>query len=159
MSEEYEEALTPWEARLLALMLEGLTEDDLEAGLGLSPPEVRTGEANIRRKLGAPVDEPLLEFLERERNLTSAWEEELGVGQADVDVERRVRLLLRLTLQELLQVATEADTRAEMLFETVARVSSDEVEGAAQEIEDLRAVRDRIRTFVDQVLAEIRSRQ
>src|SRR5437867_7445958 len=73
-------------------------------------------------------------------------------------MERRVRLLLRLTLQELLEVADNADLRAALLQQTVQRITSEDADDARREVEELQIAARAIRDTFEKVRADIRSR-
>lgn len=73
-------------------------------------------------------------------------------------MERRVRLLLRLTLQELLEVADNAELRAALLQQTVQRIASEDAEEARREVEDLQIAAREIRDTFERVRADIRAR-
>ncbi|MFN2642186.1 MAG: hypothetical protein ABR548_09940, partial [Actinomycetota bacterium] len=72
--------------------------------------------------------------------------------------ERRIRWLLRLTINEIDEISNNARMRAQLLGQTVERIQSDDSGEAKGEIEDLRFVADELRTTAERLLAAIRER-
>lgn len=156
--------LTPREWRVVALSIEGVPAEDACAALGIAEGTLKSHKQAIRRKLGVPrgkrLERHLREHLEALppgiRPTVAAAAE-----QAPIDpsiAERRVRLLLRLTLQELLEVADNADLRAALLQQTVERIASQDADDARREVEELQAAAREIRDTFERVRADIRSR-
>ncbi|HEV2685346.1 MAG TPA: hypothetical protein VGW79_01775, partial [Actinomycetota bacterium] len=72
--------------------------------------------------------------------------------------DRRVRWLLRITLQELSEVSVSAGLRAQLLEQTVARMNPSATAEAAREVEDLQQIAKEAQALFDKVLADIRAR-
>ena len=156
--------LTPREWRVVALSIEGVAAEEACSALGIAEGTLKSHKQAIRRKLGVPrgkrLERHLRENLEAlpagiRPSITAA------VQQAPVDpsvAERRVRLLLRLTLQELLEVADNADLRAALLQQTVQRIASEDADDARREVEELQLAAKSIRDTFERVRADIRSR-
>ncbi len=165
-SEEFAERakrLTPREWRVVALSIEGVAAEDACAALGVAEGTLKSHKQAIRRKLGVPRGKRLERHLRENLEALPAGIRPTvaAAGPAPVDAsiaERRVRLLLRLTLQELLEVADNADLRAALLQQTVARISSDDADDARREVEDLQLAAREIRDTFSKVRADIRSR-
>jgi DNA-binding CsgD family transcriptional regulator len=156
--------LTPREWRVVALSIEGVAAEDACAALGVAEGTLKSHKQAIRRKLGVPRGKRLERHL---RENLEALPEGIrptvaaAAAQQPIDpavAERRVRLLLRLTLQELLEVADNADLRAALLHQTVQRISSDDADDARREVEDLQAAAKTIRETFEKVRADIRAR-
>jgi DNA-binding CsgD family transcriptional regulator len=157
--------LTPREWRVVALSIEGVASEDACQALGIAEGTLKSHKQAIRRKLGVPRGKRLERHLRE--NLDALPEgirptvTAAAARQAPVDaavMERRVRLLLRLTLQELLEVADNADLRAALLLQTVQRIASEDADDARREVEDLQMAAKEIRSTFERVRAEIRER-
>lgn len=156
--------LTPREWRVVALSIEGVAAEDACAALGIAEGTLKSHKQAIRRKLGVPrgkrLERHLREHMEalpaNIRPTVAAAAQQVPV-EASV-MERRVRLLLRLTLQELLEVADNAELRAALLQQTVQRIASEDAEEARREVEDLQIAAREIRDTFERVRADIRAR-
>ena len=156
--------LTPREWRVVALSIEGVAAEDACAALGVAEGTLKSHKQAIRRKLGVPrgkrLERHLRENLEALppgiRPTVSAAAQQAAVDPAVM--ERRVRLLLRLTLQELLEVADNAELRAALLQQTVQRIASEDADDARREVEDLQRAAKEIRSTFERVRADIRER-
>lgn len=157
--------LTPREWRVVALSIEGVAAEDACAALGVAEGTLKSHKQAIRRKLGVPrgkrLERHLRENLEAlpegiRPTLTAAAQQRAPVDPAVA--ERRVRLLLRLTLQELVEVADNADLRAALLSQTVQRIASEDADDARREVEELQIAARTIRDTFEKVRADIRSR-
>ena len=165
-SEEFAERakrLTPREWRVVALSIEGVAAEDACAALGIAEGTLKSHKQAIRRKLGVPRGKRLERHLrEHMEALPAGIRPSIGAAElAPVEpsvVERRVRLLLRLTLQELLEVADNAELRAALLKQTVQRIASEDAEDARREVEELQIAAQEIRATFERVRADIRSR-
>ena len=158
------ERLTPREWRVLALVVEGRSTQQACESIGIAPGTFESHKQAIRRKLGVPrgkrleaylrefSDELPLEFRPAEKP-----ERELRAVTAD-QADRRIRWLLRLTLDELNEVAQNAGMRAQLLGQTVRRIHSTDADDANREIEDLQYVSDELRQTAVRLLKEIRER-
>lgn len=145
--------LSPLQQRLIALMLEGLADSATWKGLGVDDEELARETEEIRQILDVPEDVALSDHL----NIVAP------IGSADGShvhpaSERRLRLLLRLTIGELMEVSENASVRAQMLMQTVEQLGSDDVESAAQEAKDLSEVARRIKQMVAEMLEDVRGR-
>ena len=165
-SEEFAERakrLTPREWRVVALSIEGVAAEDACAALGVAEGTLKSHKQAIRRKLGVPRGKRLERHLrENLESLPAGIRPTVAAAaEASVDpaiMERRVRLLLRLTLQELLEVADNADLRAALLQQTVQRITSEDADDARREVEELQIAARAIRDTFEKVRADIRSR-
>lgn len=156
--------LTPREWRVVALVIEGVSSSAACESLGIAPGTLESHKQAIRRKLGVPRGERLERHLQ-----TFAGRIPEGGGAPAPPVpapprplepagERRVRLLYRMTLDELVEVAGSAELRASLLEQTVKRMSSDDVVDATREIEDLRRAANEIRALARRLLDDVRAR-
>ncbi len=161
--------LTPREWRVVALVLEGVPTSQACDSLGIAPGTFESHKQAIRRKLGVPRGERLERHLQefagripeadqRPARLPSPPREQISPAEA-TGAERRVRLLYRMTMEELTEVAGSADLRASLLEQTVKRMSSDDTGSAHQEIEDLRRAAGEIRDMAKRLLEEARARR
>jgi len=166
-SEEFAERakrLTPREWRVVALSIEGVAAEDACAALGVAEGTLKSHKQAIRRKLGVPRGKRLERHLRENLDALPAGIRptvSAAAQRAPIDpaiAERRVRLLLRLTLQELLEVADNADLRAALLTQTVQRIASEDADDARREVEELQAAARSIRDTFEKVRADIRSR-
>lgn len=152
-----EPSLSPRELRWLAMALQGLNIEELAGDLGLDDETVRSEVKGLEQTFAVEGRDDLMKVL-RERLDIEPRDEGQEPAEASIEAERRVRLLLRLTLSELLQVAKDAEMRAGLLEDIVARMGSEDEPEAAQEADDLRKVADRMRATVEIILDEIRRR-
>jgi len=156
--------LTPREWRVVALSIEGVAAEDACAALGIAEGTLKSHKQAIRRKLGVPRGKRLERHLRENLEALPANirpSVAAAVKEAPVDasiMERRVRLLLRLTLQELLEVADNADLRAALLQQTVQRIASEDADDARREVEELQIAARTIRDTFERVRADIRTR-
>lgn len=158
--------LTPREWRVVALSIEGVAAEDACAALGIAEGTLKSHKQAIRRKLGVPrgkrLERHLREHMEalpaNIRPTVAAAAEAQQVPMERSVMEKRVRLLLRLTLEELLEVANNADLRAALLQQTVQRIESADAEEARREVEDLQIAAREIRATFERVRADIRER-
>jgi DNA-binding CsgD family transcriptional regulator len=156
--------LTPREWRVVALSIEGVAAEEACSALGIAEGTLKSHKQAIRRKLGVPRGKRLERHLrENLESLPAGIRPTIAAaaGPAPVDAavaERRVRLLLRLTLQELLEVADNADLRAALLAQTVQRIASEDADDARREVEELQSAAKEIRNTFERVRADIRSR-
>ena len=145
--------LSPLQQRLIALMLEGLDDSATWRGLGFDEQELAEEVGQIRRLLDVP------EQVELSDHLIISFPDPMADavdGAKPADQERRLRLLLRLTITELMEVADSAEIRASMLTQTIEELGSDDVESAMQEARELAKVSQEIKSMVKKVLADIR---
>lgn len=149
---EENEKVTPLQERLLALMLEGLSDEDVGEALGMGQDLLDTHKEALRRTLDLADDQELQEYIQ-----ARMYESPPPVQPAPRD-ERRIRVLLRLTLKELLEVALNAELRARMLQQTVEVLGTEDPESARQESEDLVTVAKELKAAMDRLLSEIRGR-
>jgi DNA-binding CsgD family transcriptional regulator len=156
--------LTPREWRVVALAIEGVAAEDACAALGIAEGTLKSHKQAIRRKLGVPRGKRLERHLRDHMDALPAGMRptiEAATQQGAVEpsvLERRVRLLLRLTLQELLEVADNSELRAALLEQTVQRIASADADDARREVEDLQMVARELRGTFERVRAEIRTR-
>jgi DNA-binding CsgD family transcriptional regulator len=156
--------LTPREWRVVALSIEGVAAEEACGALGIAEGTLKSHKQAIRRKLGVPRGKRLERHLRENLEALPAGIRPTiaaAVQQAPVDpavAERRVRLLLRLTLQELVEVADNADLRAALLQQTVQRIASQDADDARREVEELQLAAKAIRDTFERVRADIRTR-
>jgi DNA-binding CsgD family transcriptional regulator len=157
--------LTPREWRVMALVLEGSSTQQACDALGVAPGTFESHKQAIRRKLMIPRGVRLVSYLQDFVTAVPPPPEEAPAAPVKREApspqvqERRVRWLLRLTMQELLEVAGNADLRATLLEQTVSRIESEDVEEARAEVEDLRRAAIEIRATLDRLLDGVRARR
>lgn len=152
--------LTPREWRVVALVIEGVSSQDACSALGVAPGTLESHKQAVRRKLGIPrgkrLDRHLRENLE---SLPIPLRQKAETAQAQRELrERRVRWLLRITMQELIEVAANAELRSALLEQTIKRIESVDADDARGEVEDLKFLAAEVRKTQESVLAEIRAR-
>lgn len=155
------ERLTPREWRVLALVLEGRSTQQACESIGIAPGTFESHKQAIRRKLGVPRGKRLEAYLREFSDLLPAEiRPERPAAQAPPDeyADRRIRWLLRLTLDELNEVSQNAGMRAQLLGQTVRRITSADADEAKREIDDLQFVAAELRTTAERLLREIRER-
>lgn len=155
--------LTPREWRVIAMVLEGVPTNDACQALGIAPGTLESHKQAIRRKLAIPRGERLERALKEFATAVpvtvpeEAPPKEKSAVPKEVS-ERRVRLLFRMTIEELLETANNADLRASLLDQTVRRMSPEGIEEASREIEDLKKAALAIRSTADELLTAARRR-
>ena len=155
--------ITPQEWRVIALAIEGVAPSAACEALGIALGTLESHKQAIRRKLGIPkgvrfeqyVRENFGEGVPLPEQKSQAREPRV-VDKATQD--RRVRWLLRITLQELSEVSVSAGLRAQLLEQTVARMNPSATEEAAREVADLQQIAKEAQALFDKVLADIRAR-
>lgn len=155
--------ITPQEWRVIALAIEGVAPSAACEALGIALGTLESHKQAIRRKLGIPkgvrfeayVRENFGEGVPLPETKSQAREPRV-VDKATQD--RRVRWLLRITLQELSEVSVSAGLRAQLLEQTVARMNPSATEEASREVADLQQIAKEAQALFDKVLADIRAR-
>ena len=156
--------LTPREWRVVALAIEGVAAEEACNALGIAEGTLKSHKQAIRRKLGVPRGKRLERHLREHLDALPASMRptaEAAAQQAVVEpsvIERRVRLLLRLTLQELLEVAENAELRAALLEQTVQRIASEDADDTRREVADLQFTAKELRATFERIRADIRAR-
>lgn len=159
------ERLTPREWRVVALVIEGVPTSQACERLGIAPGTFESHKQAIRRKLGVPRGERLEKHLQAfAGNIPEEAPASNGTtatkAPAEIEPsERRVRLLYRMTIDELSEVAGSAELRATLLGQTIKRMASDDHADAEREIADLREAAAEIRTLAGRLLEQVRSRR
>jgi DNA-binding CsgD family transcriptional regulator len=156
--------LTPREWRVVALLLEGVGSQAACDALGVAPGTLESHKQAIRRKLAVPRGVRLEGYLrEHVAHLPipevpaalAAPSERPGTKK---DEDRRIRWLLRLTLQELSEVAASAGLRSELLEQTVKRMGTTDPGEAEREIRDLQHVASEVAETYRRLLEHARRR-
>lgn len=157
------ERLTPREWRVVALVIEGVPTSQACERLGIASGTFESHKQAIRRKLGIPRGERLEKHLQVFAGNIPDEQQKLSLAQPEVRSqeppgERRIRLLYRMTIDELTEVAGSAELRATLLGQTIKRMSSDDHADAEAEIEDLRVAAAEIRATAARLLESVRNR-
>lgn len=150
------EKVTPLQERIIALMLEGLSDEEVGGALGMSPDLLDAHKGTLRRRFDVSADQELQDHIKS--RVKAAPAPPASTPHTARPDERRIRILLRLTLTELLRVAANAETRAHMLQQTVEALGSDDPKSAQQESQDLLTVASELMGTADRLLSEIRGR-
>lgn len=156
---ERTDRITPQEWRVIALAIEGVPPSQQCDALGIAMGTLESHRQAIRRKLAIPRGQRFESFVRGNLAGDVRVEEMKKPTRAPVSPEvseRRVRWLLRLTLQELSEVGLSATLRAELLGQTVDRMGSDNSAEAKSEIEDLRFVAQEMRALYEKMLERAR---
>lgn len=153
--------ITPQEWRVIALSIEGVPASQACEALGIALGTLESHKQAIRRKLGIAKGQRFEVFV-REHFADDVplpaeeKHEPRVVDQAAQD--RRVRWLLRITLEEVQEVAMSAGLRAQLLNQTAERMSPGDHEEAKREVEDLKQIADDLQRLFRETLATIRAR-
>ena len=154
--------ITPQEWRVIALAIEGVAPSQACEALGIALGTLESHKQAIRRKLGIPKGVRFEAYVRENFGegvpipSETQRREPRVVDKATQD--RRVRWLLRITLQELSEVSVSAGLRAQLLEQTVARMNPSATAEAAREVEDLQQIAKEAQALFDKVLADIRAR-
>jgi DNA-binding CsgD family transcriptional regulator len=154
--------ITPQEWRVIALAIEGVAPSAACEALGIALGTLESHKQAIRRKLGIPKGVRFEQYVRENFGegvpvQTEAQKREPRVVDKATQ-DRRVRWLLRITLQELSEVSVSAGLRAQLLEQTVARMNPSATAEAAREVEDLQQIAKEAQALFDKVLADIRAR-
>jgi len=155
--------ITPQEWRVIALAIEGVAPSAACEALGIALGTLESHKQAIRRKLGIPKGVRFEAYV-RENFAEGVQVPEQKQQQREPRVvdkqtqDRRVRWLLRITLQELSEVSVSAGLRAQLLEQTVARMNPSATEEAAREVQDLQQIAKEAQALFDKILADIRAR-
>jgi DNA-binding CsgD family transcriptional regulator len=154
--------ITPQEWRVIALAIEGVAPSAACEALGIALGTLESHKQAIRRKLGIPKGVRFEQYVRENFGegvpvpAETQKREPRVVDKATQD--RRVRWLLRITLQELSEVSVSAGLRAQLLEQTVARMNPSATAEAAREVQDLQQIAKEAQALFDKVLADIRAR-
>jgi len=154
--------ITPQEWRVIALAIEGVAPSAACEALGIALGTLESHKQAIRRKLGIPKGVRFEAYVRENFGegvpipSETQKREPRVVDKATQD--RRVRWLLRITLQELSEVSVSAGLRAQLLEQTVARMNPSATAEAAREVQDLQQIAKEAQALFDKVLADIRAR-
>lgn len=155
--------ITPQEWRVIALAIEGVAPSQACEALGIALGTLESHKQAIRRKLGIPKGVRFEAFV-RENFAEGVPVPETGKAAREPRVvdkqtqDRRVRWLLRITLQELSEVSVSAGLRAQLLEQTVSRMNPSATAEAAREVEDLQQIAKEAQALFDHILSDIRAR-
>jgi DNA-binding CsgD family transcriptional regulator len=157
--------ITPQEWRVIALAIEGVAPSQACEALGIALGTLESHKQAIRRKLGIPKGVRFEAYVREnfgegvplpEGRAGTQPREPRVVDKATQD--RRVRWLLRITLQELSEVSVSAGLRAQLLQQTAQRMNPTAMEEASREVDDLQQIAKEAQALFDKVLADIRAR-
>jgi len=155
--------ITPQEWRVIALSIEGVAPSAACEALGIALGTLESHKQAIRRKLGIPkglrfeqyVRDNFAEGVPLPDEVRAAAPPRVVDKQTQ---DRRVRWLLRITLQELSEVAMSAGLRAQLLEQTVARMNSGDTAEAKREVHELQQIAASLQALYSDTLAQIRAR-
>ena len=154
--------ITPQEWRVIALAIEGVAPSQACEALGIALGTLESHKQAIRRKLGIPKGVRFEAYVRENFGEGVPLPEQKQQREPRVvdkaTQDRRVRWLLRITLQELSEVSVSAGLRAQLLEQTVARMNPSATAEAAREVEDLQQIAKEAQELFDKVLADIRAR-
>ncbi len=157
--------LTPQEWRVLALVIEGHSTQSACESIGIAPGTFESHKQAIRRKLGVPRGRRLEPYLKEFagdlpiKTVPRPGEAVATTAPTGEDFsDRRIRWLLRVTIDEVTEVARNAEMRAQILGQTVRRIPSADVAEADREVEDLQFLAGELRLTADRLLKTIRER-
>src|ERR1051325_6231569 len=150
--------ITPQEWRVIALSIEGVSQSDACEALGIALGTLESHKQAIRRKLGIPKG------LRFEQFVRDNFAEGVEVPEKKEKVtekhaqDRRVRWLLRITLEEASELSMSAGLRAQLLEQTVARMGTVDSAEAQSEVEELRQIAADLAELKSRAIARIRAR-
>lgn len=153
--------ITPQEWRVIALAIEGVAPSSACEALGIALGTLESHKQAIRRKLGIPKGQRFENFVRDNFAEGVPLPQENRPARAPVDKatqDRRVRWLLRITLQELSEVAMSAGLRSQLLAQTVARMGSGDTDEAKREVDELQSIANELQELYARTLADIRAR-
>ena len=154
--------ITPQEWRVIALAIEGVAPSQACEALGIALGTLESHKQAIRRKLGIPKGVRFEAYVRENFGEGVPLPEQKQQREPRVvdkaTQDRRVRWLLRITLQELSEVSVSAGLRAQLLQQTVARMNPSATAEAAREVEDLQQIAKEAQALFDKVLADLRAR-
>jgi len=154
--------ITPQEWRVIALAIEGVAPSQACEALGIALGTLESHKQAIRRKLGIPKGVRFEAYVRENFGEGVPLPEQKQQREPRVvdkaTQDRRVRWLLRITLQELSEVSVSAGLRAQLLQQTVARMNPSATAEAGREVEDLQQIAKEAQALFDKVLADIRAR-
>lgn len=152
--------LSERDLRWIALAKEGLDPEDVVETLGLSDETAATEASELKIKLDqAGISEQLGDLVDVPTAEGELAELAAEAAQAQLADERRTWLLLRMTLSELLDLASDADSRADALKDLVDQLGiSEEAAEATHELEKLHRVSETLRATVESLFEELRER-
>src|SRR6266849_475603 len=113
--------ITPQEWRVIALAIEGVAPSAACEALGIALGTLESHKQAIRRKLAIPKGERFESFVRAHFAEGVPIPERREAPPPEKDskhADRRVRWLLRITLQEVSEAATSARLRAQLLEQT-----------------------------------------
>lgn len=147
---------------MIALSIEGVAPTAACEALGIAAGTLESHKQAIRRKLGIPKGVRFESFVrdnfaEGVPIPDDTPAEPRGLDKATQD--RRVRWLLRITLDEMQELAMSAGLRAQLLEQTAKRMSGGgDTDEAMSEVQDLQTIADEVQGLFDRVLADVRAR-
>ena len=150
--------LSDRDLRWMALAMEGMEPEEAQEKLGLSKETVAKEALELKAKLaenglGGSMDE---------RVEVSTPEEDLAelaavAAEAQVADERRSWLLLRVTLSELLELANDAESRADALDDLLEKLGlTEKAAEAKNELAKLHRVAETLRGTVETLFDDLR---
>ena len=153
--------ITPQEWRVIALAIEGVAPSAACEALGIALGTLESHKQAIRRKLGIPKGQRFEAFVRENFAEGVPLPEDHKQPTRPVDKsiqDRRVRWLLRITLQELSEVAMSAGLRAQLLEQTVSRMGGGGTDEAKREVQELQGLAESLQELYARTLADIRAR-
>ena len=154
--------ITPQEWRVIALAIEGVPTAQACDALGIASGTLESHKQAIRRKLGIQKGTRFESFVrEHFAEGVPIPEETKREPRELVDKatrDRRVRWLLRITLDEMNELALSSGLRSQLLKQTATRMSGEASSEAMTEVEDLQRIADEVRALYDSILADVRAR-
>lgn len=155
--------ITPQEWRVIALSIEGVSPAIACEALGIAAGTLESHKQAIRRKLGIPKGERFEAFVRANfaEGVPIPSKEERAPTPPPTDdkhADRRVRWLLRITLQEIQEVGTSSGLRAQLLEQTVQRMSGGASVEAQSEVEELRHLSTDLDDLFKRSIERIRAR-
>jgi hypothetical protein len=154
--------LTPRELRVLLLLAEDLSAEDIAVTSGLSVQQVAGIRQALRRKLAVPPGQQLGMFVKHMPDVvtmarTSAAEPAVPVESSSRSllVDRRSKLLLRKSIQELHELIERIESRVAAL--SALRDNAGDGDAVDHEIELLRSIGEELVAADQVILARART--
>ena len=165
MADEFAERvarITPQEWRVIALSIEGMSVSEACDALGIAAGTLESHKQAIRRKLGIPKGTRFESFVRDNFAEGVELPEETPRKPRSIEdkaaADRRVRWLLRITLDEMQELSMSAGLRSQLLEQTAKRMSSGDNAEAMTEVGDLQIISKAVQALLDDTLARVRAR-
>lgn len=147
--------LSPQEWRVITLALENVGPTRASAALGIARGTLESHRSSIRRKLAIPTGARFEDYVRQMFAADVQPERSAPLAESRANDDRRVKWLLRLTLEELRELGVSARLRARTIQSPLAAEVDDEL---VCEAKDLREVGIAMTELYEATVRAIRAR-